>query len=91
MYEALSLQQGLPLSEIDPAAVPRAVARVIPERVVHQWRVLPFQVAEGSLFLASPELPSTEMSLALRSFTALELRFHLVTPTKFERLVEALL
>jgi hypothetical protein len=31
------------------------------------------------------------MNAALRSFTALEIRFHLVTPTEFERLAEALL
>jgi hypothetical protein len=31
------------------------------------------------------------MSESLRPFTALEIRFHLVTPTEFESLAEALL
>jgi hypothetical protein len=53
--------------------------------------VLPFQVAEGSLFLAGPEIPSVEMNRALQGFTALELKFHLVTPAEFEALSEALL
>jgi hypothetical protein len=53
--------------------------------------VLPFQVAERSLFVAGPEIPGEEMSQALRSFTALELRFHLVTPAEYEALAGALL
>ena len=59
--------------------------------MVRRWRVLPFRVAEGSLFLASPDLPSAEVNTALRCFTALEIRFHLVTPAKFEKLTEAVL
>ena len=91
VYEALSLQQGLPVSRIDPHSISRRVARTLPEHVVRRWRVLPFRVAEGSLFLASPDLPSAEVNTALRCFTALEIRFHLVTPAKFEKLTEALL
>jgi hypothetical protein len=58
---------------------------------VRQWRVLPFRVAEGGLYLAGPETPSSEMSAALRSFTSLDIRFHLVTPAEFEKLIGALL
>ncbi|HSR08837.1 MAG TPA: glycosyl transferase family protein, partial [Bryobacteraceae bacterium] len=46
LYEALSLQQGLPIARIEPSEVPSRVARALPERVVREWRVLPFQVAE---------------------------------------------
>jgi adsorption protein B len=91
LYEALSLQQGLPLAQIDPSVVPPRIARAIPEYAVRRWRVLPFRVAEGSLFLATPELPSSEMHGALRQFTTLEMRFHLITPGKFEALQKALL
>lgn len=91
LYEALSLQQGLPLARIDSREVPRGVARAIPEAAARRWRVLPFRVAEGSLFVAATEIPSAEMSAALRQFTSLELRFHLVTPARFEVLREALL
>ena len=41
--------------------------------------------------VATAKLPTPEMGKALRSFTALELRFHLVTPTEFENLAAALL
>ena len=91
VYEALSLQQGLPVGDVDAAEVPLVVARAIPAYIVREWRVLPFRVAEGSLHLATSDVPSTAMTDALRSFTALEIRFHLVKPTAFEKLTQALL
>ena len=53
-----------------------------------KWRVLPFKIAEGSLFIAGIEPPSAEMDADLRSFTALEVRFHLMTPTSYRALTE---
>lgn len=91
LCEALSVQQGVPIATVEPACVPVSVAHALPERVVREWKVLPFRVADGNLFLASPEIPTPEASAALRSFTALELRFHLVTPEAFDSLVHALL
>ncbi len=91
IYEALAFQQGLPLGHVDTSDVPRGVARALPEQVARQWQVLPFRIAEGSLFVAGPEPPSPEMSVALGSFTALEIRFHLVTPAQFKKLFTALL
>jgi adsorption protein B len=91
LYEALSFQQGLPLGQIEAEGVPRHISRALPEHVVREWGVLPFRVAEGSLFLASAKLPTPEMNSTLRSFTALEIKFHLVTPAKFENLTASLL
>jgi bacteriophage N4 adsorption protein B len=91
LYEALSLQQGLPLTHVEVQQVALGVARALPERLAREWRVLPFQVSEGSLLLASPELPTPMMTAAIRSFTSLEIRFHLVTPSEYEYLVNALL
>jgi len=91
LYEALSLQQGLPIARIDASEVPLRVARAFPEHIVREWRVLPFQVAEGSLLLASPDLPTPAMAATLRTFTALEIRFHLLTPSDYKQLVDALL
>jgi hypothetical protein len=91
LYEALSLQQGLPFTHVDVHQVLPRVARALPERIAREWRVLPFQVAEGSLLLASPELPTPKLTAAIRSFTALEIRIHLVTPTEYEHLMDALL
>ncbi len=91
LYEALSLQQGLPLARLAPADVERKSVRVLPSAVARNWRVLPFRVAEGSLFIAGPDLPSPEMNAALRIFTALEIRFHLVTPSDYNYLTQAML
>ncbi|HKB47996.1 MAG TPA: hypothetical protein VKC57_09885, partial [Ktedonobacterales bacterium] len=91
LYGALSLQQGLPVARIDAASVAPAVAHALPAHVVREWRVLPFRIAEGSLHLAGPEPPSALMTAALGSFTTLEMRFHLMTPTAFEQLAGALL
>jgi hypothetical protein len=91
LYEALSLQQGLPFAHVEVHQVALRVARALPEQVAREWRVLPFQVAEGSLLLASPELPTRQRTAAVRSFTTLEIKFHLVTPSEYEHLVNALL
>jgi adsorption protein B len=91
LYAALSLQQGLPFTEIDAASIPPQIARALPESVIRRWRVLPFQVTEATVLLATPDLPSSEMAAALRPFTTLDMRFHLVTPKKFEALQSALL
>jgi hypothetical protein len=48
--------------------------------------VLPFRIVAGELFVAGPELPSEEMTQDLKHFSPLEVRFQLVTPTKFEEL-----
>ncbi len=91
LYEALSLQQGLPVAHVEVHQVAHRVARALPERIAREWRVLPFRVAEGSLLVASPELPTPQRTAAIRAFTALEIRFHLVTPSEYEQLVDALL
>ncbi len=91
LYEGLSLQQGLPIARLDARLVPSGIARALPEKIVRDWKVLPFRVAEGNLFVASPEIPTPETNRALRQFTALELRFHLVTPAEFKSLTDALL
>jgi adsorption protein B len=91
LYEALSFQQGLPIAHVDAERVPKHVAHALPEHVVREWGVLPFRVGEGSLFVASAKLPTPQVNSSLRSFTALEIRFHLVTPTEFEKLATALM
>jgi adsorption protein B len=91
LYEALSLQQSLPSGRLEPWIVSRNVARALPRRVVRDWRVLPFRISAGSMYLACPEIPSDDLTRALRSFTRLSLRFHLVTPANFEELAASLL
>ena len=91
LYEALSLQQSLPSGRLEPWVINATIARALPRRVVREWRVLPFRIASGNMFLASPEIPSDDLTRALRGFTRLSLRFHLVTPQNFEELADSLL
>jgi hypothetical protein len=91
LYEALSLQHSLPSGRLEPWVISSRVARALPRRVVRDWRVLPFRIASGNLFLASPEIPTDDLTRILRGFTRLSLRFHLVTPQNFEELAESLL
>jgi adsorption protein B len=91
LYEALSLQQSLPAGRLEPWIVSAHVARALPLRVVRDWKVLPFRISSGNMYLASPEVPTDELSQTLRGFTRLSLRFHLVTPENFQELAENLL
>ena len=91
LYNALSLQQGLPLAQLSFENVPPEIARALPATVAREWRVLPFRVEDGSLHLAGPEAPTATMTTALRAFTSLELRFHLLTPSAYRHLTAALL
>jgi len=91
LYEALSLQQSLPSGRLEPWVINSNVARALPRRIVRDWRVLPFRISSGNMFLASPEIPTDDLTRVLRGFTRLTLRFHLVTPQNFEELAESLL
>ena len=44
LYEALSLQQALPQSRIEPASVKRAVARSLPARVSARYKLIPVKL-----------------------------------------------
>jgi adsorption protein B len=91
LYEALSLQQSVDLEFPEPLRIRRAIACSLPRHVIEEWKVLPFKIESGALFLAGPEVPTEEMLDALRRFTRLELRFHLTPPGLFERLTAELL
>jgi hypothetical protein len=62
LYEALSLQQSVPAGRLEPWVISTNVARSLPRRVVRDWKVLPFRISSGNLFLASPEIPTDELS-----------------------------
>jgi len=86
LYQALSLQNNMPLgkSAMDPITI--AITRTLPAAISKHWRILPFRLAGGELHIAGPNLPNEEMETAIRRFSSFELRFHLVTPTDYEEL-----
>ncbi len=91
LYEALSLQQSIPLAHVEPGQVSRRVARSLPGSVLKQWKVVPYKIEAGNLFLAGPNVPVPSMHASLKRFTRLEIRFHLVTQSNFSRLEKSLL
>ncbi len=90
LYEGLAIQQLLPLADIPLRSVTRRVARALPAAVSSQWNVLPFRVTSGRLDVACPDLPAAALETALREHTALEIRFHLITPMRYRELAEKL-
>ena len=91
LYAALSLQLNVPLGRLEPSEVSCRVARSLPAHLVQRWRVMPFRVLDGELYLAGPDWPEEEACEDLRRFTRLGIRFQLITPRDFERLRQALL
>ena len=90
-YEALSIQQNIPLTRVLPSQVSRRIARSLPARVAREFRLLPIQVTEGRLWVGGPAIPDERTLAALRRFTRLEIRFGLLTQSNFEELAKELL
>jgi hypothetical protein len=86
LCEALALQNNLPVGKPDPSSVSVPVTRALPAAIARKWRVLPFRVAAGELYIASAEIPGDEMQQEIRLFSSLEIRFQLVTPTEYREL-----
>lgn len=86
LYTALALQHHLPMGMPDPQAVSVPVTRSLPASVAKKWRVLPFRIAAGELYLAGAEIPDDAMHQEIRLFTSLEIRFQLVTPGDYAEL-----
>ena len=86
LYIALALQNRLEIGTPAPSEISIAVTRSLPAAVARRWRVLPFRIAAGELYLAGPEPPDEEMQQEIRRFSSLEIRFHLVTPAAYDKL-----
>jgi adsorption protein B len=72
-----------------PETVSRAAARALSARLCRRWRVLPFQVAAGRLYVAAPAPPSDALLDDLRRASGLSLRFQLVPEPELEPLLAA--
>lgn len=91
LYTALSVQNNVPMGKPEADAVQVPVTRSLPADVARRWRVLPFRIAGGELYVAGTEVPDERMHRDIRNFSSLEIRFQLVTPTEFSELEEAYL
>ena len=91
LYEALSLQQSIPLTYVEPSQISKRVARSLPGAMLAKFKVVPYKIEAGNLFLAGPNIPAPEMHASLGRFTRLEIRFHFVTVTNYTQLRQSLL
>jgi bacteriophage N4 adsorption protein B len=88
LYRALSSQAGIPLGAPKELELNRMAMRLLPAEMAKRWRVFPYRVEMGQLHLVTTEVPSEQMARELGGASALDLRFRLVAPREFEKLVE---
>jgi adsorption protein B len=91
LYEALSLQTGLPQEAVDLRLLSLAVARTLPARIVREWGVVPVRFEPGRLVVIGPEVPTEDLERAIRACTTLEPKFHLTTPSNYRQILETVL
>ena len=86
LYQALSLQAGIPQGPPPREDVDRLATRVLPTETVLRWKVMPYRVEVGELHVITTDVPTEEMTRELAELSALEIRYRLVCPSEFERL-----
>ncbi len=91
LWQTLSAQQNVPLAELHAPDVPVWTARTLPASFARKWKVLPFRIQEGRLYLAGTDLPSDEMQHELEGLTRLSMEFRYVTASNLEELTDKLL
>lgn len=88
LYQALSVQAGVELGAPRATEWSVKIARSLPLAAIRRWCVLPYRIDAGQLHLATPYVPTEEVTQALSKYCSLDLRFRLVRPAEFEGLME---
>lgn len=91
LYEALSLQLGVPLEFVRPWEIPVSTSRSLPAHVVRELAVIPIHCHGGELLLAAPDIPGEAAQKSLREYSRMALRFALVTRSNYDELCRAVL
>jgi adsorption protein B len=89
LYRALSVQQQIPMAEI--ADVSPRIGRSLPSQLIRERQVLPFRIEPEGLAVCSPEAPDAETRRLIAAFTRLEVRFYLISPSRFKILLNRVL
>ena len=90
-WEALSLQQGIEVFDIQPEHVELRIARSLPRSLMEELRVMPVRLEAGRLTLAAAAIPTDAMQKRILEYTKLRLEFSLVSDERFNALREHLL
>jgi adsorption protein B len=87
LYQALSLQAGIPAGSITPRDVDRMATRALPAEASRRFKVLPYRVEQGRLHIATLDLPSAELTRELAGLSHLEIHYRLVPPRVLNELL----
>ncbi len=86
LYEALSLVECVPLGKPSREEIYKPITRLLPAEVSRSCSLLPFRVVAHQLYVAGTDMPDDVIRKRIGDFCALEIRFHLVTPSEFDEL-----
>ncbi|MBV8832771.1 MAG: glycosyl transferase family protein [Acidobacteriaceae bacterium] len=86
LCRALSLQCGAPIAKIDLRRLHRSATRTLPASIENRFKVVPFKIERGKLYLAGSRAPVGDTWTALSKFTSLATEFQLVPSTTYNRL-----
>jgi len=86
LCHAISLQAGVPSTQVDVRRVKRHVVRSLPAHIEKRFGVVPFRVEAGRMLVAGTRVPPSTLFEELKSFTRLRIDFQLVTPGNYKQL-----
>lgn len=86
--QALSLQSGIPMIQVDASQVKRSVMHCLPKGIQQRFELLPFSIRDGRLMIASARIPSADAFSELKAFTRLPVELHLVTQANWTELCQ---
>ncbi len=90
VYRALSLLSGYPLEDLHPASLDPAALYSLPLALCERNRLLAIEQGPAGLTVATSELPSEEVTAAIRRYALHGVAYILVTPPQLELLRAAL-
>ncbi len=90
LCRAMSIQSGLPWSDVDVRRLRPNVARSIPKRIATELDIVPFRVSSGKLHVAAKRVPQAGAFEIVSRFTRLTVQFQLVTGENYAQLREVL-
>ncbi len=83
LCSAVARHYGVLFGKPSADAISTAITRLVPAAMSRRWRALPFRIQGGELHLVATDIPPAEFVERVRSFSSLDLRFQLVTPSDF--------
>ena len=82
VYQALSVQAGVPAGYTRASEIDAQATRILPAEFVRRWKVLPYRVALGQLHVLTSEVPSEALIREVSTLSHLAVRFRLVPPSQ---------